>query len=242
VNVIVSPTFGVASPTVFVSARSACCGVSVAPALLFPVLGSNWSECEIDAVFVWALGETTVAVSCSVCGVLVVNVPNRPHSARRVVDALARVRRRERQPGRKRIGHLDVRRGRGTAVVERDRERDRVAHVRGRVADRLRQRKVGLLRVHARGVAVVGCVGIELVCVGDRRGVPPWALGELTVAVIASVCGVPATTVPIVQSPLLELKLPWLGVADTNDTPPGSESCTVTFVAASGPASNTVTV
>jgi hypothetical protein len=47
----------------------------VAPALLFAVFGSNWSECEIDAVFVCALGETTVAVSCSVCAVPVVTVP-----------------------------------------------------------------------------------------------------------------------------------------------------------------------
>ena len=64
-----------ASLTDFVSARSACCGVSVALAVLFPVVGSNWSECEIDALFVRALGDTTVAVSCSVCAVLVVTVP-----------------------------------------------------------------------------------------------------------------------------------------------------------------------
>ena len=38
-KVIVSPTLGVASLTVLVSARSACCGVSVALALLLPVFG-----------------------------------------------------------------------------------------------------------------------------------------------------------------------------------------------------------
>jgi hypothetical protein len=43
VNVIVSPTFGVESLTVFANARSACRGVSVALALLLAVLGSNWS-------------------------------------------------------------------------------------------------------------------------------------------------------------------------------------------------------
>ena len=40
VNVIVSPTFGVALFTVLLSARSACCGVSVALALLLLALGS----------------------------------------------------------------------------------------------------------------------------------------------------------------------------------------------------------
>jgi hypothetical protein len=75
VNVIVSPTFGVASLTFFASARSACCGAAVEPSLLLPELGSAWSACAIDAVFVYALGETTVAVICSVCGALVVTVP-----------------------------------------------------------------------------------------------------------------------------------------------------------------------
>ena len=39
VKVIVSPTLGVASLTVLVSARSACCGVSVALAVLFAGVG-----------------------------------------------------------------------------------------------------------------------------------------------------------------------------------------------------------
>ena len=43
VKVMVSPTLGVGSLTVLVTARSACCGVSVALAVLLPGLGSNWS-------------------------------------------------------------------------------------------------------------------------------------------------------------------------------------------------------
>ena len=56
VKVIVSPTLGVGLSTVLVRTRSACCGVSVAVAVLLPVLGSNWSEWVIVAVFVCAAG------------------------------------------------------------------------------------------------------------------------------------------------------------------------------------------
>ena len=41
------------------TARSACCGVSVALALLLPVFGSNWSASLIVAVLVRASGLTT---------------------------------------------------------------------------------------------------------------------------------------------------------------------------------------
>src|SRR5262245_43408616 len=41
VKVIWSPTLGVGLLTAFVTARSACCGVSVAVAVLFPANGSN---------------------------------------------------------------------------------------------------------------------------------------------------------------------------------------------------------
>ena len=75
VKVTLSPTFGVASLTVLLTARSARCGVSVALALLLPVTGSNWSEWEIVAVFVRASGETTRASIASVWGVVVVTVP-----------------------------------------------------------------------------------------------------------------------------------------------------------------------
>ena len=44
VKVIVSPTLGVGLLTDLVTARSACCGVSVALAVLLPVFGSNWSR------------------------------------------------------------------------------------------------------------------------------------------------------------------------------------------------------
>ena len=75
VNVIVSPTLGVALLTAFARARSACCGVSVALALLFAVSGSNWSLCPTVAVLVCGLALTTVARIVSVCGIVVVTVP-----------------------------------------------------------------------------------------------------------------------------------------------------------------------
>ena len=56
VKVIVSPTLGVGLLTVLVSARSACCGVSVALAVLLPVSGSNWSQALIVAVLVCGWG------------------------------------------------------------------------------------------------------------------------------------------------------------------------------------------
>ena len=62
VKVIWSPTLGVASLTVLVTARSACWGVSVALAVLLPVFGSNWSASLMVAVLVCAAGLTTVAV------------------------------------------------------------------------------------------------------------------------------------------------------------------------------------
>ena len=49
VKVIWSPTLGVALLTVLATARSACCGVSVALAVLLAVFGSNWSASLIVA-------------------------------------------------------------------------------------------------------------------------------------------------------------------------------------------------
>ena len=72
---IVSPTFGVGLDTDLAITRSACDGFVDVVALLFAVFGSNWSLCEIEAVFVCELGLTTVACNCSVCGVTVVTVP-----------------------------------------------------------------------------------------------------------------------------------------------------------------------
>jgi hypothetical protein len=65
------------------------------------------------------------------------------------------------------------------------------------------------------------------------RVVPPAAV---TFAVSVSVCGEMVVTVPTVHTPVVELKLPWLGVALTNVSPAGSTSVTVTLAAASGPA------
>ena len=56
VKVIVSPTLGVGSSTVLLTWRSACCGVSVALAVLLPMVWSNWSLWLTVAVLVWAIG------------------------------------------------------------------------------------------------------------------------------------------------------------------------------------------
>src|SRR5205823_4483798 len=55
INVMVLPTLGAALETVLATARLACCGVSVALALLFVLTGSNWSLLLMLAVFVCAL-------------------------------------------------------------------------------------------------------------------------------------------------------------------------------------------
>src|SRR5262245_8337325 len=70
-----SPTLGVGLLTDLPRARSACCGVSVALALLLPEAGSNWSAWLMVAVLVCGLGLTTVAVMVRVCGAVVVTVP-----------------------------------------------------------------------------------------------------------------------------------------------------------------------
>jgi hypothetical protein len=70
-----SPTLGVALLTVLLTARSACCGVTVALAELFVVSGSIWSANEIVAVFIVAAGLTTCACTVRVCATLVVIVP-----------------------------------------------------------------------------------------------------------------------------------------------------------------------
>jgi hypothetical protein len=75
VKVTVSPTLGVALLTVLLTARSACCGVSVALAELFAVSGSNWSASVIVAVLVCATALTTRACTVKVCGSAVVIVP-----------------------------------------------------------------------------------------------------------------------------------------------------------------------
>src|SRR5687767_12215561 len=68
VKLIWSPTLGVASLTVFATDRSACCGVSVALAVLLAEFGSNWSAKSIVAVLVWARALFTVARILRVAG------------------------------------------------------------------------------------------------------------------------------------------------------------------------------
>jgi hypothetical protein len=75
VNVMVSPTFGEASLTLLLRARSACCGVSVALAVLLPGLGSTWSARSMAALFVLGAGLTTCAWIIRVCGVPATTVP-----------------------------------------------------------------------------------------------------------------------------------------------------------------------
>ena len=75
VKVIWSPTLGVASLTVLVRARSACCGSTSAVSVLLPVLGSNWSASVMVAVLVPKPALATVAVIASVAGVAAVTVP-----------------------------------------------------------------------------------------------------------------------------------------------------------------------
>ena len=74
-KVIVSPTLGVGSLTVLVIARSDCCGVSVAPAVLLAVSGSNWSLWLMVAVFVLGSGLSTRAVKISVGAAVVTTSP-----------------------------------------------------------------------------------------------------------------------------------------------------------------------
>src|SRR5438270_801672 len=75
VKVMVSPTLGVELFTVLTTARSACCGVSVALALLLPVLGSNWSARLMAAVLVGALALATCATSRRVRAASVSTLP-----------------------------------------------------------------------------------------------------------------------------------------------------------------------
>src|SRR5262249_27255043 len=72
---MVSPTLGVGGRTALGICRSACRGVSVAAAILLPVIGSDRSAALTAAVCVWGSGLTTRAWICKVCGVLGVTVP-----------------------------------------------------------------------------------------------------------------------------------------------------------------------
>src|SRR5262245_64490869 len=75
VNVIWSPTFGVASLTVLSMARLARWGVSVALAVLLALLGSNWSLSVTVAVLVRAMGLVTAAVIVSTVWVPLASAP-----------------------------------------------------------------------------------------------------------------------------------------------------------------------
>ena len=83
VKVMTSPTLGVGSLTVLVTARSACCGVSVALPVLLAVFGSNWSASETVAVLVRASGLTTVGRMVRVAAAPLASVPTFHRPGRR---------------------------------------------------------------------------------------------------------------------------------------------------------------
>ena len=171
VKVIVSPTLGVGSLTVLVSARSACCGVSVALAVLLAVLGSNWSAWRDRR----RVGLRVGADDRRLDHQRLRGRRRRPcrrstDPVARIVGPLARRRRDERQPaGSRSVTWTPV--ARPGRCCQGDREGDRVADVGRCVADGLGQRQVGLLRRLGGAGGVVGGVGVELVGVGDRRRV-----------------------------------------------------------------------
>jgi hypothetical protein len=72
---MVSPTLGRVLLTALVTARSACCGVSVVPERLLSGSGSNWSLWLIEARLVCWAALTTRAWICSVCGAAGVTTP-----------------------------------------------------------------------------------------------------------------------------------------------------------------------
>src|SRR5208337_3229083 len=67
-------------------------------------------------------------------------------------------------------------------------------------------------------------------------------LALTTMAWIWSDWGAVASTVPTVQRPVVELYVPWLGIAATNRRLDGKTSVTCTLVAGSGPLSDSVIV
>ena len=245
VKVILSPTLGVASLTVLVEQPGRPAGASRWRwRCCCPCSGRTGRRALMVPVLVCAAGLTTVA-------------SDRQHRlgaggyARRRPRGRWRCRKfpgwgwptRSVTPGRQQVGHLHAGGGVGAVVDDGDGEGDLVADVGRRVADRLDEQQVGRLRVHVRGVGVVGrCSG--------RTGRRP-----LMVAVL-----VPTRRVhdghrdrqrrwrrrrDRADRPRPRCRcrrLPWLGVADTKLTPAGNRSVTCTPVAASGPALNTVMV
>ena len=169
-KVIVSPTLGVALLTDFVTARSACCGVSVALAVVgrvrIELVGGG------DGRRVGLGGGTDHGGGEGQCRRGIVGErAHGPLAQELVVTALTGRRRHEIQPGRQQV--IDRHAGGciGAIVGQSDREGDRVADVGRRVAHRLVQGQVGLLRRLGGAGRVVGRVGVELVRGGNHRRV-----------------------------------------------------------------------
>ena len=139
VKVIVSPTLGVGLLTVLVSARSACCGVSVALAVLLPGVGVELvAVADRGRVGLGGRADDRGRRSSSVCGRAGRHRAHRPHAgdARRRCPGWAWPSTKV-SPAGSRSVHPDARGGVGAAVGQRDGEGDDVADVGRRVADRL---------------------------------------------------------------------------------------------------------
>ena len=160
----------------------------VLSALLLPVTGSNWSDWEIVAVFVWASAETTWASIRSVCGRGRRHRPDRPDPAGRAVAALARVADTNVSPAGRTSLTCDPGRRVGAEVAHGDRVGDGVTDVRRRVADRLGDRQIGPLRRLVALALLLPATGSNW-SEWEIVAVFVWASAETTWASIRSVCG-----------------------------------------------------
>ena len=157
--------------TVLEMLRSACCGVSVAVAVLLPVLGSNWSEWVIVGGVRLGAGPEDPRPDQQRLRDRRADRPDGPHPGRGVIRPLAGRVRDERESRGQEVGHPDIRGVVRAAVAERDREGDDVADVGRGVVHGLGKGEVGELRRLDDGGRIVGDDRVELVGVGDRRRV-----------------------------------------------------------------------
>ena len=241
-KVIGSPTLGVGSLTVLVTARSACWGVSVALAVLLPVFGSNWSASLMVAVLVCATGLTTVAaIASSVCGARWRPCP-RPRCRWRCRSSpgWASPTRTSGPAGSRSVTCTPVAASRA-AVGQRDGEGDRVADVGRRVADRLGQRQVGLLRRQSAVSVLLAVFGSNWSACAMRRRVGPAGRADHGRR-DRQRRGRRGVTVPTVQTPVPRRRCPGCGVGRHEGQARRQQVGHLTPVAASGPVLVSVTV
>src|SRR5262249_40146945 len=139
-------------------------------AVLLAVLGSNWSAPLTLAVLVWAPGLSTRAWMVSLRGGVVVRGPTEQTPVVGSMLPWLTVAETTVSPG-ERVQNGDVGGGVRAGVGQGDGERDRVADVGLRVAHRLGQPQVGLLRRRGGAGRVVARVRVELVGGADGRGI-----------------------------------------------------------------------